>query len=138
MKSWRDHYQARISTAADAVQIVKSGDRIVFSHACGEPRVLPGELIKRAEELRNVEIVHMVPMGDALYCQPGYALSFRHVAFFAGKPTREAIWENRADYIPCLFSQVPSLFESTLPIDIAMITVSPPDDSGFCSLGVSV
>jgi 4-hydroxybutyrate CoA-transferase len=137
-KTLKDQYQKKLVGAAEAVKVVKSGDRIVFSHACGEPRILPGELVKRAEELRNVEIVHMVPMGEALYSQPEYALSFRHVAFFAGKATREAIWDNRADYVPCLFSQIPTLFESTLPVDIAMITVSPPDNNGFCSLGVSV
>jgi 4-hydroxybutyrate CoA-transferase len=138
MGNWKDIYKERLTTVEEAVKVVKSGDWIVFSHACGEPRRLPGELVKRADELRNVRIMHLVPMGEAHYCRPEYALSFRHVAFFAGGPTREAIWDNRADYIPCLFNQVPSLFRKIVPVDIAMITVSPPDASGFCSLGVSV
>ena len=138
MKTWRDLYKERLATAEEAVKVVKSGDWIVMSHACGEPRLLPAELVKRADELRDVRIVHMFPMGEGLYCRPEYARSFRHVGFFAGGPTREAIWDNRADYIPCLFSHVPSLFGKILPVDIAMITVSPPDSSGFCSLGVSV
>jgi 4-hydroxybutyrate CoA-transferase len=138
MKAWAEKYRERFTSAEEAVKTVKSGDRVVFSHACGEPRILPGELMKRAGELRNVEIVHMVPMCDALYCRPEYRESFRHVALFSGGPTREAIWENRADYIPYFFSQIPQLFETSLPVDVAMVSVSPPDEAGFCSLGVSV
>ena len=131
-------YKERLCSAEEAVKKVRSGDRIVFSHACGEPRVLPGELMKRVNELKDVQIVHMVPMGEALYCRPEYAKSFRHIALFSGAPTREAIWENRADYIPYLFSEIPSLFDTVLPVDVAMVTVSPPDKNGYCSLGVSV
>jgi 4-hydroxybutyrate CoA-transferase len=132
------YYEEHLITPQEAMQKVRSGDRIIFSHACGEPRVCPGELVKRTAQLRNVEIVHMVPMGEALYCRPEYAASFRHIAFFTGAKTREAIWENRADYLPSVFSEIPSLFESALPIDVAMVTVSPPDSHGLCSLGVSV
>jgi 4-hydroxybutyrate CoA-transferase len=134
MKGYRD----RLCTEEEAVKKVKSGDRIVFSHAAGEPQVLPGALMKRVNELKGVEIVHMVPMGEALYGRPEYAGSFRHVALFTGGTTRDAIWENRADYIPYFFNEIPSLFETSLPVDVAMITVSPPDRKGFCSLGVSV
>lgn len=132
------HYGEKICNAEEAVKRVKSGDRIAFSHACGEPRVLPGELMKRVGELKDVQIVHMVPMGDAPYCKPEYAGSFRHVALFSGGPTRNAIWDNMADYIPYVFSEIPFLFETLLPLDVAMVTVSPPDHNGFCSLGVSV
>ena len=132
------YYEERLITPQEAMQKVRAGDRIIFSHACGEPRVFPGELVKRSTELRNVEIVHMVPMGEALYCRPEYAGSFRHIAFFTGTKTREAIWENRADYLPSVFSEIPSLFEAALPIDVALVTVSPPDSHGLCSLGVSV
>jgi 4-hydroxybutyrate CoA-transferase len=131
-------YKKKLRTAQDAVKIVKSGNRVVFSHACGEPRLLPGALVGRAKELKDVEIVHMVPMGEALYCRPEYAKSFRHVALFSGAPTREAIWDNRGDYIPYVFSEIPFLFNSMLPVDVAMVSVSPPDNNGFCSLGVSV
>jgi 4-hydroxybutyrate CoA-transferase len=132
------YYQDHLCTAEEAVSHVRSGDRVVFSHACGEPRVLPRALVRRAAELREVEIIHMVPMSEALYCHPDYVSSFRHVALFSGPATREAIWENRAEYLPSLFSEIPSLFEKSLPVDVAMVTVSPPDKNGLCSLGVSV
>ena len=131
-------YTNKYLKAEEAMQKVKSGDRVIFAHACSEPRLLPGALVNRAQELRGVEIVHMVPVGEALYCRPENAGSFRHVALFCGSPTRNAIWEGRADYIPCFFHEVPSLFDDILPIDVAMVTVSPPDPNGFCSLGVSV
>ncbi len=133
-----NRYKERVCSPDEAVKRVKSGDRIVFSHACGEPRLLPAALMKRAGELKGVEIVHMVPMGEALYTRPEYSSSFRHMALFSGGPTREAIWEGRADYIPYLFSEIPTLFKTVLPVDVAMVTVSPPDHNGFCSLGVSV
>ncbi len=138
MKAWQRDYQQKSTTAAEAVKFVKPGDRIVFSHACGEPRILPRELLKRVEELGDVQIIHQVPMGEALYCRPEYARCFRHIALFAGEPTREAIWEGRGDYLPRFNSEIPSLFESQWPIDVAMVTVSPPDRHGFCSLGISV
>ena len=138
MKNWQEDYKRKITTAAEAVRFVKSGDRVTFSHACGEPRTLPAELVKRAGELRNVQIVHQVPMGEALYCRPEYGQSFQHIALFAGGPTRQAIWEGRGDYIPRFNFEIPSLFESLWPVDVAMVTVSPPDKNGFCSLGVSV
>jgi len=135
---WRSYYQERLRTASQAASLVKSGDLIVFSHACGEPRRLPGDLVKRAPELVDVKIFHMVPMGAAPYCLPEYANSFRHISLFAGAPTRKAISENRADYVPCFFNRVPSLLGAHFPVDVAMVTVSPPDDNGYCSLGVSV
>ena len=138
MKTWQNHYRERMITAAEAAGLVKSGDRLAFSHACGEPRRLPQELVRRAKELKSVEIVHMVPMGEALYCRPEHAASFRHVALFVGKATRDAVWENRADFIPCMFREIPALFEKELPLDVAIVTISPPDKRGLCSLGVSV
>ncbi len=126
------------TTAAEAVKAVKSGDTIIISHACGEPRVLPGELAKRAGELRDVRTACVLVLGDAPYCRPEYAGSFRHISLFCGSKVRTAVNEGCADFMPCFFSQVPSLLGSALPVDVAMVSVSPPDRQGFCSLGVSV
>ncbi|HSR11885.1 MAG TPA: acetyl-CoA hydrolase/transferase C-terminal domain-containing protein, partial [Thermodesulfobacteriota bacterium] len=138
MRNWEKEYGEKKTTAEEAVRVVKSGDRVMLSHACGEPRVLPAELVKRKRELRGVQVIHQVPIGDALYCREDCAQSFRHVALFAGRPTQKAIWEGQADYIPRFNSEIPSLFETLWPIDVAMVSVSPPDRSGFCSLGLSV
>ncbi|MCX7983186.1 MAG: 4-hydroxybutyrate CoA-transferase [Syntrophales bacterium] len=136
---WRRYYQDRIVSAEEAVKVIRSGDRVVVGHACGEPQLLTEAMVNRAKELENVEVVHMVAMGKALYCMPGMEGHFRHNALFVGSSTREAVREGRADYTPCFFSEIPRLFtEHILPVDVALIQVSPPDKFGFCSLGVSV
>ncbi|MDA8125137.1 MAG: 4-hydroxybutyrate CoA-transferase [Deltaproteobacteria bacterium] len=138
MNGWHDHFHSRTCTAAEAVARVRSGQLIAMGQACGEPRLLPKALVARAAELRDVRITHMISMGESLYCKPEYEESFRHISLFVGGTSREAVWENRADYFPCFFSQIPALFDHELPPDVAMVTVSPPDANGMCSLGVSV
>jgi 4-hydroxybutyrate CoA-transferase len=138
LKNWRDRCSNKIVLAAEALRSVKSGDRVVIGHACGEPPTLVDALVARAPELRNVEIIHMVAMGPAKYVQPGMEESFRHNAIFVGATTRKAIEERRGDFTPCFFSETPRLFkDKVLPVDVALIQVTPPDGDGFCSFGVS-
>lgn len=139
MENWRNLYKNKLATATEAVKAVKSGDRVAISHACSEPPTLVAALVDRAAELKNVEIVHMVAMGPAKYSQPGMEESFRHNALFVGGSTRKAVEEKRADYTPCFFSEIPRLFRGgLLPVDVALIQVTPPDADGFCSFGLSV
>jgi 4-hydroxybutyrate CoA-transferase len=137
--NWKAYYESRQIDLHAAANLVKSGDRVVAAHACGSPEALLDALVQRAGALNQVEIVHMVSMGKSTYCKPENASSFRHNSLFAGGNTRAAINEGRADYTPCFFSEVPWLFrDGTLPVDVAMITVTPPDKVGNVSLGVSV
>ncbi|HPF44915.1 MAG TPA: acetyl-CoA hydrolase/transferase C-terminal domain-containing protein [Syntrophomonadaceae bacterium] len=137
--NWQDHYQSKICTPDDAVKSIKSGDYVVVSHACGEPRSLTKAMSERYAELRDVKVVHRVGMGECLYAQPGMEEHFRHISLFGGINTRKAIYEGRADYIPRFISETPALFlEGHIPVDVALITVSPPDKYGYCSLGISV
>ena len=135
---WRTHYAAHLSSAEAAVRHIRSGDRVVTGHACGEPAVLIEAMAANAAAYSDVEIVHMVPMGSAPYCQDAMAGHFRHNSIFAGGPTRKAITEGRADFTPVFFSEVPRLLRTTLPVDVAMVQVSAPNQHGYCSLGVSV
>ncbi len=138
MKTWQETYKNKIMSPRQAVQAVKNGDRIVVGHACGEPTVLVEALTERAPELANVEIVHMVAMGDAPYARPGMEDNFRHNALFVGKSTRKAVEEQRADYTPCFFSEIPRLFKNNiLPVDVVLLQVTPPDADGYCSYGIS-
>lgn len=138
LNNWRKTHQKKIVTLQQAVKSIKSGDRVVIGHACGEPAALVAAMTAMAPELRDVEVVHMVAMGAAQYTQPGMERSFRHNALFVSGPTRKAVEENRADYTPCFFSEIPRLFkENILPVDVALIQVTPPDAAGFCSYGVS-
>lgn len=137
--NWKDYYEQRLVPAQEAVKMIQSGDRVVHGHACGEPTCLVEAMVNRADEIEGVEIVHMVSMGKATYCQPEYAGSFRHNSLFVGGTSRQAINEGRGDYTCCYFSEIPLLFRhNLLPVDVALIAVSPPDKSGFVCLGISV
>lgn len=139
MTNWRTKYADRIVSAQEAVKHINSGDRIVTAHACGEPVNLIEALVDRANELENVRIYHLVAMGAARYSQAGMEKSFRHVTSFLGGSTRKACDEGRVDFIPCFFHEVPKMFKNgDYPVDVALIQVSPPDEKGECSFGVSV
>jgi 4-hydroxybutyrate CoA-transferase len=136
---WRADYAGKVTTAAEALKAVKSGDRVVFAHACGEPLELVDALVARAPELRDVEIVHMVAMGKGEYARPEYAESFFHNSVFVGASTRDAIHNGRGDYVPTHFHEIPGLFTGGyLPPDVVLAQVSPPDKHGWCSFGISV
>ncbi len=138
MENWRSSYAAKVVSAEDAVRCVNSNDRVVLGHACGEPPALVEGLVARAPELSNVEVVHMVAIGPARFAQPGMEKSFRFNGFFLGTPTRRAVEDDRGDYTPCFFSEVPRLFgQKILAVDVALIQVTPPDQDGYCSYGVS-
>jgi 4-hydroxybutyrate CoA-transferase len=127
------------ASAADAVVAVRSGDRVFVHGVAAAPHILIEALVARANELRDVEIVHLHTEGEARYSKPELAESFRINAFFVGGNVRQAVNEGRGDYIPVFLSEIPALFrKGVLPLDVALLHVSPPDSHGFCSLGVSV
>jgi 4-hydroxybutyrate CoA-transferase len=129
----------QIVTAAEAVKIIESGNRVFIHTAAAAPQELVLAMTDRASELRNVEVVHLHTEGVAPYTNPEYAESFHTNALFVGSNTRRAVAEGGADYIPVFLSETPALFRrNVLPLDVAMVQVSPPDKHGFCSLGVSV
>lgn len=107
VENWQSRYQHKLVTAAEAVGKIESGDRVAVGHACGEPQALVRALVARSAQLRNVEIIHMVAMGESAYAQPGMESSFRHNALFVGRSTRKAVEEGRADYTPCFFRRFP-------------------------------
>ena len=135
--NWRDEYSNKIVSSDKAVKIIKSGDRVLIGHACGEPSILVDAMVKRVDELRNVELVHMVSMGKAEYCKPEMAENFRFNSCFLGATTRKAVDEGRGDYIPCFFYEMPKLLTTRNLIDVALIQVSLPDENGNCSYGIS-
>lgn len=135
---WKDMYNNKIVTAEEAVKNIKSGDRVVTGHACGEPQQIIAAMVKNKDSYRNVEIVHMISMGKSLYAMPEMAGHFRHNSLFVGATTRKAVFDGRADYTPCFFSKIPDLFrEGTLHVDVAIVQLTRPDEHGYCSFGVS-
>jgi acetyl-CoA hydrolase len=136
---WMEGYRAKRMTAAEALRLVHSGDRVYIHPGAAEPEPLVLELIRRGPELENVEIVHLMTLGSADYVRPEMQGHFRHVAFFVGANVREAVNSGRADYLPVLLSEIPRLFATgALPLDVCLVQVSPPDEHGFCSFGVGV
>ncbi len=139
MKDWKEEYIQKITETEKAIQNIVSENRVVFGHAAGEPIALVDELVKQKDRFQNVEIVHMVPLNECEYCLPGMENNFRHNSLFAGSGTRRSIHEGRSDYTPVFFSEIPRLFrDNILPIDVALIQLSPPDEKGYMSFGVSV
>jgi 4-hydroxybutyrate CoA-transferase len=139
MKSWTNAFREKLTTAERAVERVSSGDRVYVHPGCAEPETLVSALLKRADQLSNVEIVHLLTFGNADYVKPEYRGHFRHNALFIGSNVREAVTEGRADYTPIFLCEIERLFTSgQLPLDGALVQLSPPDEHGYMSLGVGV
>ena len=137
--SWETDYQKKLRTAEEALRCVQSGMRVYIQPGCAEPETLVGALMRRAPFVHDVEIVHMMTMGVAPYVSAEMEGHFRHNAMFIGGNVRDAIKEGRADYTPIYLSEIEALFESgAMPIDVALLELSPPDPHGFCSFGVGV
>jgi len=137
--TWSEFYRSLICTAEEAVKAVRSGDRVYIHPGCAVPEPLVDALSARAESLKDVEVVHLLTMGRASHMTPEMEGHFRHNAMFIGANARKAVNEGRADYTPIFLGEIARLFsDGTLPLDVALIQVSPPDAHGFCSLGVGV
>jgi len=135
--SWTKQYQDRITTAEEAVQAIKSGDRIFLTGNCSVPQVLLEALVNRAKELSDIEVAQVLTVGPSPHSQPGLEKHLRINSMFISGNMRDAIHEGRADFTPCLLSEFPTLFrDGYLPVDVAFVHVSPPDEHGFCSLGI--
>jgi len=126
-----------LTTAAAAVAEIRSGERVFVGSGAAEPERLVEAMTARHEQLRGVEVYSILTLGGAPYVAPEYAASFRHVAFFIGHNTREAVQSGRADFMPIFLSEIPALFRERVPIDWALIQVSPPDKHGYCTVGVA-
>lgn len=134
-----EEYRQRVTTAEAAVSGVRSGQHVWVHAGCNNPEELVAALVARADELRDVTVSHLLTFGRADYAQARYARSFRHRALFTGHNVREAVQEGRADFVPVHLSEIPRLIQTgDLPVDVAFVHVSPPDEHGFCSYGVGV
>jgi len=137
--NWRQDYLRKCVDARQALETVRSGDRVWIQSGCGTPSVLVNALVARAPDVIDVEIVHMKTLGSADYTRAEYAENFRHRGLFLGENVREAIAQGRADYTPIFLSEIEGLFESgALPLDVSLLQVSPPDAHGFMSLGTTI
>jgi len=137
--AWKEKYSDMIATADEAVASLQPGQRVFIGTGCAEPLELVRALTKRSQELPDTEIVHLLTFGEAPYAHREMTRYFRINSFFIAENVREIIQEGLGDYTPVFLSDIPRLFSSgQLPLDAALIQVTPPDENGMCSLGVSV
>ena len=138
MKTWQDDYKARLTSADEAVKLIKSGNSVVLAHGVGEPLHVMEALIRNAKAYKNVEIDHFVILGKCEHVKPEYAENFRDNGLFLSAGVRAACADGRSDFTPCFFHESPGLFRDKLHPDVCLIQVSPPDEHGYCSAGCSV
>ena len=126
------------SSAAEALSIIKSGNRIFVHGSACTPLYLLNELAKEKDRLQGTEIISITLQGKIELANPGYENSFHINSLFVSEPIRQAVKEGRADFIPAFLSDIPDMIRTVLPVDVAIVQVSPPDIHGYCSLGTSV
>ena len=137
--NWLEKYKDMILPPEQAVLSVRPGQRVFVGTGCAQPAELVRALTDRAAELPDTEIVHLLTFGDAPYATREMATQFRVNSFFIADNVRQIIQEGLGDYTPIFLSDIPRLFSSgQLPLDVALVQVSPPDERGRCSLGISV
>jgi acyl-CoA hydrolase/RimJ/RimL family protein N-acetyltransferase len=136
---WKSKYKDKIGSAAKAMRLVQSGDSVFIGSGCGQPQYLVNALVEFCEDVRDVRILHILTMGKTPYLEPRYRDRFSMNTFFIGDNVRESLEHGIGDYTPIFLSEIPHEFDmGRIPIDVALISVSPPDAGGLCSLGVSV
>ncbi|MDD3806887.1 MAG: acetyl-CoA hydrolase/transferase C-terminal domain-containing protein [Candidatus Marinimicrobia bacterium] len=137
--TWKTRYDAKVTPVEEAVKAVKSGDTVYVHSNCAVPEYLIDALVSRASELKDVTMVHILTLGKAAYTKPEMEGHFRTLSLFSGSNVRQAIQEGRGDFVPIFLHEVSDLFWSGhIKINVALIQVSPPDDHGYCSFGVSL
>ena len=135
--SWRDQYNQRVTSLEEAVSVVTNGSRIYISGNAASPLTLTHALSHRKDDLTDVEVVHVLLLGDDPLSAPGMEGHFRHKSLFVGPADRDAVNQGKAGYIPVFLYEIPGLFRSgTLELDTAFLHLSPPDAKGYMSLGV--
>jgi 4-hydroxybutyrate CoA-transferase len=139
MADYNKLYQSRVITAEEAVRHIKSGDRIFLTGNCSVPQKVLGALVDHATNLHDVEICQALSIGPADYVRPEMKGHLQVNTMFVSANVRQAVNQGRADFTPVLLSEFTLLFKNKLlPLDVALIHVSPPDEHGFCSLGIEV
>lgn len=135
--TWIDDYRSKLTSAEEAVKLVESGNRLYYSGNAAIPYRLIDALAARRKELTGVQLNHVLLMGKDPFGGPEMAGHFRHNSLFVGSADRPSVNEGRADYVPVFLHQIPRLFrERIIPLDVALIQVSRPDEHGFMSFGV--
>ncbi len=137
--NWKKRYADKISNAAAAIKLIKPGNNIFIGTGCGQPRHLVSSLVEHSSHIYDAHIVQLLTMGGAPYAEASFRERFKMNCFFVADNVRDTLNKGIGDYTPIFLSEIPAEFESgRIPVDVALISVTPPDANGLCSLGVSV
>jgi acyl-CoA hydrolase len=136
---WTERYANQISTAAEAMKLIRPGNSVFIGTGCGQPEHLVEALVKHSGHLVDCHVIHLLTMGKAPYADEKFRSKFKMNTFFVSDNVREALARGIGDYTPIFLSEIPHEFDSgRIPIDVALFSVTPPDNNGLCSFGVSV
>jgi acetyl-CoA hydrolase len=137
--TWLQTYRSRLKSADDAATLVSSGQNVYLGSGCAVPHDLVAALTRRAPEITDVQIIHHLTMGEVPYIGREMEKHFRCNACFVGSNLRQEVNEGRVDYVPVHLHEMARLFRrKEIPLDCAMVVLSPPDEHGFCSFGIEV
>ncbi|MBI5863064.1 MAG: hypothetical protein HZB38_00855 [Planctomycetes bacterium] len=137
--NWRNRCGGKLTSAARAIEKIRPGDSVFLSAGSASPRGIYPALMSPQAATSDVRITHLLTLGEAPYVAPEYAARFRHNALFIGSNVRAAVAEGRADYTPVFLSEIPGLIRAgRIPVDVAIVSVSPPDSEGNCSFGTHI
>lgn len=138
-KDWRQRYKDKIATATEALKAVKWGGCVFIGSGAAVPQLLVQELCRMSDQLADIRLIHILTHGLTPYTESEHGEHLRHDALFISPDVRDAVCQGLADYTPVFLSEVPDLFASrSINLDVALIQVTPPDEDGLCSYGVSV
>ena len=136
---WQEKFKDRVGTAGEAMRLIKPGNSIFVGTGCAQPQHLVNALVEHSKDIFDAHIIHLLTMGSAPYADEKFRETFRMNTFFVADNVRHALARGIGEYTPIFLSEIPREFESgRIPVDVALISVSPPDTSGLCSFGVSV
>ncbi len=137
--NWKQVYKSKLGTAVAAMKLIKPGNSIFIGTGCGQPQHLVEALVQHSSHIHDAHIIHLLTMGAAPYADEKFREKFKMNSFFIADNVRDALKKGIGDYTPIFLSEIPLEFETgRIPIDVALVSVTPPDVNGLCSLGVSV
>ena len=135
---WKTKYANKVMSADEAVKLIQSGDTVVFAHAVAEPVALVDAMVANKHLYKDITVSHMVTLGKGEYAKPENSDVFRYEGWFTSPSVRNSIVEGHGDFVPVFFHEIPSLIRrDMLHVDVIMVTVTPPDEHGYCNVGVS-
>ena len=139
IQDWKKRFNVITASVEGAVKSISPGNRVLIGTGCSQPSLLVKGMTDRAQDLADVEVIQLLTLGDAPYAKKELADSFRVNSFFVSESIRDSISQGFGNYTPIMLSDIPRLFSNgQIPLDVCLIQVSPPDDRGMCSLGISV